>query len=1013
MAFPELARPFPVPASGSKPTGIDRFLALDYSFCPFWTRAPLGKESRDMKLLRRWKRSRSGWLVLVLALGLGIGSRSGIFGQQILQYGFETKDPVWKADRADAPYKVLAHHLTDEFAHGGQRCEHIQIKAEKGNHIYYTFQIGRAPISEDLNVGLYLRSNRPGVQLLCRVVLPRERDPANVGQPLTVLVRCEPYQNSGRWKLLFLNQPVKRLREQQQLLQAQLGRDVVTADAYISELVLNVYDGPGQVDVWIDDLEVGPVYDQPTAPPAPPTGAKTAQRTPGSLPPEPEGQPAPSFPTPGRGQPQATPVVNARSDTVQLRGSQLLVSGQKFFPIGIRHTGTPLKVLREAGFNTVWMDESTPNDLVQDAVNLGFWLVPTITPPQTVTADGRLQGHLTSTDTFVNTVSRFQQSDAVLCWDLGSNLTADNFPEVARTARAFRLADPMRPVSADVWDGFRNYSRSLEQFMVGVHRWPLMTALELEQYRDWLVQRRRLMAPGAFCWTWVQNHLPDWFLQIGHNGGNGKEPMGPSPEQVRLLAYTAIGCGYRGLAFWSDRFLADSHTGRDRLLGLALLNQELQLLEPILLDADASKEPEWIGTSHPDVKASILRTPRGILVLLVWLGKGSQFVPGQAASQSIDVTVPLVPATAGAWEISPGQIQAHRTKRVLGGTQITLHNFSLTSAILFTSDLSPTGAVVRLQDQQRRLGGKAAFWAEQEAREELSKVEQVQSSLQQAGHAIADTQNLLKKTRDLIESCAVHRRNGEHSEAYSDAQVALRALRVLMRAQWKDAVRNLDNPVASPYAVSYFTLPRHYKLLDELRQSEPGANVLPDGNFETPPDKTPAGWLVQEVPSLDGVEMTARRVNKAPLEGKQCLRLQIYPKGPMTPRFLERSFLAIHSPFVRLKPGTLVRITAWVNTEGIDGSPDGALIYDSAGGEPLAYRVTGTKGWRRVMLYRQVPESGKINVTLATSGVGIAYFDDVRIEPLVPAGQRPSSAVSYQSRQQQPAASSGLRTSAQ
>jgi hypothetical protein len=965
-------------------------------------------ESRIMKpRLRKLPISRSSLLVLVVLLAPASGL---VLGQQILQYGFENRDPVWKADRADAAYKVLAHQLTDETAHGGQRCEHIQLRAEKGTHIYYTYKVGRAPISEDLNVGLWLKSTRPGVELLCRVVLPRERDPGTVGQPRTVLVRCEPYQNPSRWKLLTLNQPIKRLREQQQLLQAQLGRDVLIDDAYVSELVLNLYDGPGQVDVWIDDLEVGPVYDQPPQEVArtPATPGGTGQQQPGGASQDPagrgqtQGTPASQDRTPT----QSFPPAGARSDLVRLDGPRLLVSGQKFFPIGIRHTGTPLKVLREAGFNTIWLDESTPSEMIQDAVNLGFWLVPTIAPPRMLTVEGRVDGHLTSTDHFVSTVSRFLQHDAVLSWDLGSNLTAENYPDIARAAHAFRAADPSKPVLADVWDGVKSYSRSLDGCMVGFHRWPLMTSMELIMYRDWLLQRRRLAVPGSFCWTWIQNHLPDWFLQIQASDERGPsdgktgtqaprptqqaarpkpEPMGPSPDQVRLLAYTAIGCGYRGLAFWSDRFLADSHTGRDRLLGLALLNQELQMLEPLLLDADPNKEPEWINTYAAGVQAAVLRGPKGVLVLPIWLGEGGQYVAGQGAAQAVKMVIPLVPITAQAWEISPGGIRAYQTKRVLGGTEVTIRNFSLTSAILFTSDLSPTGIVVRLQDQQRRLGRQAAQWSQQEAQEILDKVEQVQSELQQAGHAVPDTQALLKRARDAINNCTAHRRNGEHSEAYSDAQIALRALRVLMRAQWDDAVRNLIQPVASPYGVSYFTLPQHYRLLEELHQLRPGPNALPDGDFETPPDKVPEGWLVQEVPSLDNAQMKARRVKQHALQGKQCLRLDIL-QGEQSGSILERTFLAVHSPSVRLKPGTLVRITAWIMVKDISGSADGALVYDSVGGEPLAVRVRDTKGWRQVTLYRRVPESGKINVSLASSVWGSVYFDDVRIEPLVPAG---------------------------
>src|SRR5438093_6532682 len=122
--------------------------------------------------------------------------------------------------------------------------------------------------------------------------------------------------------------------------------------------------------------------------------------------------------------------------------------------------------------------------------------------------------------------------------------------------------------------------------------------------------------------------MPDWFaqqLQAGSERDGFKEPVGPHPEQIRLLAYTALAAGYRGLAFWSDRFLADSHQGKDRLLAMALLNQELTLLEGLLVNA--TQEPDWIGTSRGEVKAAVFRSAAGVLVLPIWIGPGSQFVP--------------------------------------------------------------------------------------------------------------------------------------------------------------------------------------------------------------------------------------------------------------------------------------------------------------------------------------------------------------------------------------------------
>ena len=46
---------------------------------------------------------------------------------------------------------------------------------------------------------------------------------------------------------------------------------------------------------------------------------------------------------------------------------------------------------------------------------------------------------------------------------------------------------------------------------------------------------------------------------------------------------------------------------------------------------------------------------------------------------------------------------------------------------------------------------------------------------------------------------------------------------------------------------------------------------------------------------------------------------------------LERTFLAVDSPAVKLPAGTLVRITGWIKVEGaIAGTADGALLFQSA-----------------------------------------------------------------------------------
>ncbi|HJT79523.1 MAG TPA: hypothetical protein VJ739_20165, partial [Gemmataceae bacterium] len=426
----------------------------------------------------------------------------------------------------------------------------------------------------------------------------------------------------------------------------------------------------------------------------------------------------------------------------------------------------------------------------------------------------------------------------------------------------------------------------------------------------------------------------------------------------------------------------------DRLLALALINQELKMLEPLLLSGES---PSWIGTGSGDVKAALFRGEKALLLLPMWEGRGAQYVPGQASVASLSITVPQVPDSWQAWEVSPGLVRPLKAQRMAGGTQVILPEFGLTGAVVFTADNGPTGLVVRLQDQARRTRKLAAQWAHDLAEVELQKVARIYAELEQTNHRVNDGQERLTRAREHLQRCAREWNDGEYSEAYLEAKRAVRPLGILMRETWEQAAGDLDAPVASPYAVSYFTLPQHWQFASQLKQAVSLGNALPHGDFEQAANVPAETWTAQTI-TLDEVELSARRVTDGPHEGKQCLELEIKPKkNEQAPGALERTFLGIHSPAVRLQPGTLVRISGWVRLpSAVSASADGALLYDSAGGEPLAVRLTGAiKKWKQFTWYRRVPASGTINVTLALTGLGKAYFDDVRIEPLRPgaAGQ--------------------------
>jgi hypothetical protein len=373
----------------------------------------------------------------------------------------------------------------------------------------------------------------------------------------------------------------------------------------------------------------------------------------------------------------------------------------------------------------------------------------------------------------------------------------------------------------------------------------------------------------------------------------------------------------------------------------------------------------------------------------MWVGPGTQYVAGRSAVANLTITVPGVPNGAHSWLVSPVGIEGIQPERIAGGRRIILPEFDLTAAVVFTADTGPYQLLVYLQDQTRRMRRTAAQWSKDLAARELDKVSRVQAELTRAGHQVRNAEHFLDQARRHVQACNQFWQKAQDEDVYAEAKRAVRPLRILMRLQWDEATRRLTTPVASPYATSYYTLPRHWQFADRLGQMVPASNVLPNGDFELSTNQTPQGWTRQEVPSLDDVAMDASRVNEAiekPAEGRQCLMLRIQPKNPAVPiEALERTFLAINSPDVHLPPGSLVQVSGWLRIpKPLAASVDGAMLYDSAGDAALGVRLTGATKWTKFTLYREVPASGKLHVTMALTALGTAYFDDIRIEPLVP-----------------------------
>ena len=956
---------------------------------------------------------------LVLTLAGVLAAIAPAEETKVHRNGFAGRDPFWVRGDANIRFEEKRHKISDEHARNAPTSELIAIEANppggatEAEFVHYLYAIPPAPVSPRLNAGVWVKAYRAGIELRARLVLPKERDPQNPEAPLTTLLIGDKYRNVRYWEPLSLGNVPELLRRHLPVLHARLGRAVDPSDAYIDQIILNVYAGPGVTEVWVDDLEVGPVL------PGSVTRSATPVATPVKTGPRSEDRPPPSL------------------KTVRFADGQIQVDGEKFFMLGIRHTDTPLKTLRDANLNTVWFPADAPPDAIEEAARQGFWIVPTLPVPEVNRNTGQQESTVSlEASSLAQQLRKFVATDAVLMWNLGGGRTAEEFPTVRRTVDVLNEVRFKQPRAVDIWDGFRSYGSYVDA--IGTHRWPLFTSLEMHRYKEWLGQRKSLTPANTMTWTWVQTHLPEWYIsQVAGQPGAEKfdHPIGPHPEQIRILTYLSLAAGNRGIGYWSDRFLANSHQGRDRLLELALLNTEIEMLKPLLLSA--SDPAKWLPTSEANVHAAVIRSVNELLVLPVWLGPGTQYTPASAALASLKITVPLVPDAAIPWLVTPaGVTELKGWRRVAGGTEITLPEFDLAAAVVFTSDLKLDGKIVRWQDHTRyRIGELAAQWARQQAVEQYNKALVThQRILAAGGPELPETGPLLARARELIDRSREFFDNRQWDMAYREARRAQRPIRMLMRADWEKAIQPLDFPSASPYAVSFYALPQHWEFAREVAAAVPEESTLDYGQFELSREAPPEGAAISSLPGWstrqsvlrqDPVFAQAGIVNSRGLEdadpqrpiqltgryaplhvmapdseqipkrkpdlGSHCLKLEIRPRATKNsrgqpiapPQALERSFLAVDSPRVSLPPGTLVRISFWAKVpQPIQASADGVVVYDSAGGEPLSARLYQTNGWQEFRMYRRVPDSGDISLTFALTGIGIAYFDNVRIEPL-------------------------------
>jgi hypothetical protein len=980
-------------------------------------------------------------------------------GGAVLHQEFEAGRTTWRQEDSDATIDLKTHDRTNRAAHDGTGSEHFEFEAGAGSYLYYSHPLPRIPLAPELRAVLYIRANRPGAQFSARVVLPDDVDP-ETRQPSFVMLAGTVYDQTGRWQRLEIADFLGGVERQARILRAASNgrRKVGLKGAYLERLVVNLYGGPGATEVFLDDLTVSPVpenlvvaADEPTSPNRSSGDAKTA------------------------------------AQPVRLDRYRLSRDGFDWVPTIIRAPGADPTLLRRYGFDVLSVDMNTSPEKLKAAIRDGFLLMPHLNTP--------IKDAPRTAEEILAAMASYPFRDHVAFWYLADSLGADPDPDARRAE-----LDAVRGVIGELHAGrgqvqglttgsvvgsfplYARAGRSLD--LLGVHPAPWGTCMEPMATYQYLVQRRNLTAltnSEALFWCWVQARPPMAFRRAIWGDDQAPTWGAPrvQPEQLRLETYAALAAGYRGIGFLADANLTRP-PGRPLLSEMALLRAEIDLVETII--ARAPGPIPLLSAYPPDVEVPIVynslgnsggvnsaanrqttqtqpretqpsesiraasigtRDNKGRLLLITDFAPGAQWTPPQMALNNLKVYV-RAPEAAHALEFSPGGCKFLDHERTAGGVRITIPEFNVTAMVLVSTDLE---LITRIKKEVTRIAPMATSLLIDQAQELFNETLEIDRRLQDDGHVPERISGLLGRAQEYLAAAREFHERGDYATAWSKAQMAGRSMRLLRRAHWELALKelsevskttrqkdeeqkektrlrqnslhrelNLPKPkgpfypkfvataVASPPLTGFNTLPQHYIWMGDVKDGQFGPNLFHGGTFEQDePGHSPAGEWTDLSYKAEGYESSAavqllkdekdRKAGTWDAKRGKVLQLRVFTDKTRTPddvpAYLDHPLAAMRTPPIPIGARQLVRIRVMLRM--LSATPQGAgglIIRDSFGGEALQYRDTTATGeeWRELVLYRRAPADGDLTITFGLAGFGVVYIDDIRVDRLEAAG---------------------------
>lgn len=851
---------------------------------------------------------------------------------------FDSSKPSWELRKADCVVpKNHWHSERAESPNDSGRFEQIQFQSGNGTQVLISHDIPSARVIRELVPSVRVQSNRPGVQLMVRVVLPSTPDEDDSAQPMKTLLKGPVSKSSGGWEQLSFADEKYDLEEKLErhlwVLRRKYGSHVSTKGAYIDLVVLNIYTNAGKQRVAIDDLKVDGIVS---------AGKANLQTLDTRI------HFDPAVQTVSHSQ-----QIPSTDSHVVRKGTVIEADGRPLFARVIQHNGEPFETLKSLGFNTVELRSTATSTQLAEAAQAGIWLV--CPPPPSI--------GLTSIDSLY---------DRVLAWSVGQKLGLKELSSVRETVREIRESDSRsgRPVVGNVESGWEQFSQVTDILNVGLE--PLGSSFNLSEYSDWIYQRSATVGHNHPIWGDLQTEISRSVKQQVSAISGSSPPTPIEPQQLKYMAYEVIASGARGIRYRSrSRLDAEDPSSRLRAKSLLWLNRHLMQIEPwvaggVLLKSRNDVTDEMVVTP--------IRTQRSQLLLIQRPTGKEQHYAGDPTLATVMFDNEGAPMSDRAYAIVDHGLVPLDQRRDHLGARIQLDNCSYTAAVITTQD---PNVVARL-NQTYRIPGQTFVQARVELIQQwlavlqliVNQVEREGKTFAPAQGALSEAANALAKAESLINA-------GSPSTSARYLEAADQRLAVVRKELLTAAMRQFRSKTSSPLLMHVSLVPLHWRVANQLASANWQPNTLPGGDFENLDQMMQNRWENRKL-NLEGLQTKVELVPAAMVDGESGLRMSVV--GQTRDGMIESTPLWIATGRVAVKAGQMVRIHGWIKIERpIQNSMDGLMVWDSLGGLEMAERLPVTSGWQEFAFYRAASSNASLQVKFELTGIGEVMLDEVTI----------------------------------